>query len=102
VTGRRRYGYVYGGTVEYRGRVRDIHGDANCDERCDEVKLRAAAAHDVARAEGVPLAEIEIIDFWYSEMATNIPGTVDPFRPHGVADDHPDPFSPGHPCTGDA
>lgn len=109
MTGQRKYGYVYGGTVTFGDTARDVDGTAWSLGRCDEVRLRAAAVRDVSRSEGVPLAGIEITEFWYSEIITDDSrdtGTAgaDPFRPHGVPEDAVDPFRPGtgHPCTGDA
>lgn len=110
MTGQQRYGYVYGGIATFSGQVRELDGTAWSLGRCDEVRLRAAAVRDLSRTEGVPLAGIEIKVFWYSEIVTDDvrdTGTTagaDPFRPHGVPEDFPDPFSPGsgHPCTGDA
>lgn len=99
MTGRRKYGYVYGGTVIVRGQPREIDGTAWSLGPCDEVRLRAAAIRDVSRSEAVPLAGLEITAFWYSEIVTgavqDIAGTpgADPFRPqHPCAG--PDPFRP--------
>ncbi|MFH8805299.1 hypothetical protein ACH4F6_38120 [Streptomyces sp. NPDC017936] len=94
MTRRRKFGYVYGGTAVYGGQTRALDGTAWSLGPCDEVRLRAVAARDLAKAEGVPLAGMEITEFWYSEIVTEDGGPdrtegADPFRPHG-----PDPFSP--------
>lgn len=96
MTGPRTYGYVYGGTVTFSGKTREIEGSAWAHGRCDEVRLRAAAVQDLSRTENVPLAGIEITDFWYSELVTD-DGVhhpcVDPFSPRG-SPEPVDPFSP--------
>lgn len=96
---RRQYSYIYGGTVTIGDTVRDIDGTADCPARCDEARLRAVAARDVSRSEGVPLTQVEIAAFWFSEIVTETRGTgtagADPFRPHGVPGDSVDPFAPG-------
>ena len=99
-----RFEYVYGGTVTFGGRALRLDGTAGSPERCDEARLRAVAARSLSRSEGVPLTEIEITDFWFSEIVAEPAGTAgaDPFRPHDPPGDTVDPFSPGHPCTGDA
>lgn len=112
MSGRRKYGYIYGGTVTFGGEVRDVDGAAWSLGRCDETRLRAVAVQDVSRTEGVPLTGMELVRFWYSEIVTedrDIAGTAgaDPFRPYGAPEDRRDtvdPFRPGsgHPCTGDA
>ena len=106
MTGRRKYGYVYGGTATFQGQVRQIDGTAWSLGQCDEVRLRAVAVRDLSQTESVPLAGIEITNFWYSEIVTDDArdartAGADPFRPHGH-EDNADPFRPGHPCTGDA
>lgn len=93
MTGRRRYGYVYGGTVTVSGERKVVDGTAWSLGPCDEVKLRAAAIRDIARSEGVPLAGLEITDFWYSEISTD---AVHPAAGTAGAD----PFRPQHPCMG--
>jgi hypothetical protein len=108
VTGRQRYGYVYGGTATFQGQTRTLDGTAWSLGRCDEVRLRAAAVRDLSRTEDVPLAGVEISDFWFSEIVTeddgrDITGTsgADPFRPHPCTGAGQDPFRPGVPEGGD-
>lgn len=88
---KQRFGYVYGGAVTFGGQRRELDGMAWADGRCDEVRLRAAAVRDLSRTEGIPLAGIEIKDFWFSEIVTDADTGPDPFRPHDVPD----------PCGGD-
>lgn len=108
MTRRQVFSYVYGGAATFGGQTRSIDGTAWSLGRCDEVRLRAAAVRDLSQSEGVPLAGIEITDFWYSEVVTDdgvrdTAAGADPFRPNGVpARDTVDPFSPGHPCSGDS
>lgn len=82
--------------MTFSGKTREIEGSAWAHGRCDEVRLRAAAVQDLSRTENVPLAGIEITDFWYSELVTD-DGVqhpcVDPFSPRG-APEPVDPFSP--------
>ncbi|WP_030248255.1 hypothetical protein [Streptomyces sp. NRRL S-455] len=95
-----RFGYVYGGTARFKGQKYMLDGTAYSLGRCDEVRLRAAAVRDLSQSQNVPLAGIEITDFWFSEIVTEndirdtSAGTAsaDPFRPH--ADPGPDPFRP--------
>jgi hypothetical protein len=98
-----KFGYVYGGTATVKGQRRALDGTAWSVGRCDEVRLRAAAVRDVSQSQNAPLADIEITDFWFSEIVTEndirdtATGTegADPFRPHAAG---PDPFRP---CGGD-
>jgi hypothetical protein len=99
MTGRLKFGYVYGGTAVLRGKTRILDGTAWSLGRCDEVRLRAAAVRDLSRDHGVELRDIEITDFWFSEVVTEAEardlatGSADPFRPqHPCAG--PDPFRP--------
>jgi hypothetical protein len=92
-----KFGYVYGGTALIKGQKHLLDGMAWSRGRCDEVRLRAAAVRELTQSQGVPLAGIEITDFWFSEIVTenDIRDTartesVDPFRPHAG----PDPFRP--------
>lgn len=92
-----KFGYVYGGTATVKGRKYLMDGTAWSLGRCDEVKLRAAAVRDLSQSQSVPLAGIEITDFWFSELVTETDtrdsartATVDPFSPHAG----PDPFRP--------
>lgn len=97
MTGQRKFGYVYGGTVVVNDQVREVDGTAWSLGQCDEVRLRAAAVKDVARTEGVPLAGIEIKSFWFSEITVeaDLPHPcTDPFGPRSTPT-APDPFSPG-------
>jgi hypothetical protein len=101
MTGPKKYGYVYGGKASIKGQVRPLEGTAWSLGQCDEVKLRAAAVRDLAQIENVPLAGIEINEFWFSEIVAeaDLPHPcTDPFRPRGVPEDRrdtPDPFRPG-------
>lgn len=91
--GQQRFCYVYGGTATFGGRTRNLEGTAWSLGRCDEVRLRAVAVRDLSETERVPITEIEITGFWFSEFVTDAPsGTegADPFRP-GPS---PDPFRP--------
>lgn len=92
-----KFGYVYGGTARIRGQKFQLDGTAWSLGRCDEVRLRAAAVRDLSLSQNVPLAGIEVTDFWFSEIVTenDIRDTtrtesVDPFRPLAG----PDPFRP--------
>lgn len=92
-----KFGYVYGGTARIGGQKYQLDGTAWSLGRCDEVRLRAAAVRDLSQSQNVPLAGIEIVDFWFSEIVTenDIRDTtrtesVDPFSPHTG----PDPFRP--------
>jgi hypothetical protein len=101
VTGRLKFGYVYGGTATFGGQRRELDGTAWSLGRCDEVRLRAAAVRDLSQSEGIPLAGIEITAFWYSEIVTEASvqdvqsetGGADPFRPRHPSTG-PDPFRP--------
>ena len=94
MTGRLKFGYVYGGTAVIRGQTRILDGTAWSLGRCDEVRLRAAAVRDLSRSEGVPLAGIEIADFWFSEIVVEA-SARDLMGAEGA-----DPFRPQHPCAG--
>ncbi|MGY5634172.1 hypothetical protein ACW7N6_38170 [Streptomyces sp. UC1A3] len=95
MTGRLKFGYVYGGTATIRGATRVLDGTAWSLGRCDEVRLRAAAVRDLSRSEGVPLAGIEITDFWYSEIVEKASD-----RDLALGAESADPFRPQHPCAG--
>lgn len=104
MTQRRTYEYIYGGTVEYLGQVRELDGTAWSLGPCDEVRLRAAAIRDLSRTQGAPLAGIVIRRFWFSEIVTDLrqpaAAGADPFCPRSDPDpfcphDSPDPFRPG-------
>src|ERR1044072_2129087 len=91
------FGDVYGGAAPGNGEKYMLDGSAWSLGRCDEVKLRAAAVRDLSTDQNVPLAGIEITDFWFSEIVTenDISDTgraesVHPFSPHAG----PDPFRP--------
>lgn len=99
------FGYVYSGTATYRRKVRQFDGTAWSLGPCDEIKLRAAAMNDLSESEDVPLAEIEIESFWFSEVVSDgRGGTVehpctDPFStsrdaPDDRYRDTVDPFRP--------
>lgn len=91
MTGRKRYGYVYAGRATVNGQPRRVEGTAWSLGPCDEVRLRAAAVRDLARSEGVPLAGIDISEFWFSEI------TVEDV-PDAATSSSADPFRPAHPC----
>jgi hypothetical protein len=95
VTGQQKFSYAYSGTFTFNGQTKRIDGTAWSRGRCDEVRLRAVAVRDLSQSEGVPLAGIEITEFWFSEMVTDVQSTgtegADPFRPR---DTSPDPFRP--------
>jgi hypothetical protein len=95
VTGQRKFFYVYGGSFKFGDQTKRIDGTAWSLGACDEVRLRAVAVRDLARSEGVPLGGIEITEFWFSEMVTDVQSTgtegADPFR---LRDPSPDPFRP--------
>lgn len=95
------FGYVYGGTVTYQGKVREIDGTAWSLAQCDEAKLRATAMRDLSRSENVPLEDIQIVSFRFSEFITDDKGSpvehpcADPFRPREAPmPDAVDPFRP--------
>jgi len=94
MTGRLKFGYFYGGTATVRGHAKVLDGTAWSLARCDEMRLRAEAARDVSRSEGVELRDVEITDFWFSEIVT----ADDRDRASGVQS--ADPFRPQHPCDG--
>lgn len=93
-----KFGYVYGGTALVQDQKYQLDGTAWSRGRCDEVRLRAAAVRDLSQSQNVPLAGIEVTDFWFSEIVTENDirdmartESVDPFRPHAAG---PDPFRP--------
>ena len=92
-----KFQYVYGGTARIKGQNYALDGTAWSLGRCDEVRLRALAVRDVSQSQDVPLTDVEIINFWFSELVTenDIRDTrtesADPFRPHAAG---PDPFRP--------
>ncbi|MGW2213302.1 hypothetical protein [Streptomyces sp. NPDC001781] len=90
---RRSYGYVYSGVVAHGAEVRNLDGTAWSIEPCDEARLRAVALKDVAESEGVPLGELDVKSFWFSEIS------AEPDLPHPCSDPFgprpgPDPFQP--------
>lgn len=95
MSGRATFSYVYGGTISIRGERRPIDGTAWSVGRCDEVRLRAAAVRELSQSEGVPLAGIEITEFWFTEMVVTASARDTAAGAAGA-----DPFRPQHPCTG--
>lgn len=95
MTGRLKFGYVYGGTAVVRDETRILDGTAWSLGRCDEVRLRAAAVRDLSQSEGVELRDIEITDFWFSEIVTEAS-----VRDLATGTESADPFRPQHPCAG--
>jgi hypothetical protein len=72
------HGYVYGASVILRGQPRTLEGTAVSPAPCSEERLRAVVVRDLSRDEGVPVGDIEIVSFHYSEMAIplDVPGTT--------------------------
>lgn len=80
------FGYVYGGRVRVGEDERDIEGTATCPGVIGEERLRAVARADLSRSERVPLSEVTVLRFWFSEIMSPVgtPGHGTDAEPSGT------------------